>query len=255
MISVSYYKDNENSNWLSFDLGNNNYSNLFYTFCTDMVNSLSGLNDEKEELEYLKQRFYNWKKMFQNISTKELSEEKEQGIYGELYFLYKYMIPKYGVEKSILSWAGPHKFNKDFSIDETWYEIKTSSVNANTIEIRSINQLDSDVDGFLTVVKVEKMSMEYRGELSSIFELIQAIMGEITSIQIQDDFLNKLIELGVGPENNFGSRRYDTKNILLYSVSDKFPKLTRKNITFTEIENVTYTINLSQIDRFKVEEL
>lgn len=106
--------------------------------------------------------------MFQNISTKELSEEKEQGIYGELYFLYKYMIPKYGVEKSILSWAGPHKFNKDFSIDETWYEIKTSSVNANTIEIRSINQLDSDVDGFLTVVKVEKMSMEYRGELSSI---------------------------------------------------------------------------------------
>lgn len=86
MISVSYYKDNENSNWLSFDLENNNYSNLFYTFCTDMVNSLSGLNDEKEELEYLKQRFYNWKKMFQNISTKELSEEKEQGIYGELYF-------------------------------------------------------------------------------------------------------------------------------------------------------------------------
>ena len=54
MISVSYYKDNENSNWLSFDLENNNYSNLFYTFCTDMVNSLSGLNDEKEELEYLK---------------------------------------------------------------------------------------------------------------------------------------------------------------------------------------------------------
>ena len=53
MISVSYYKDNENSNWLSFDLENNNYSNLFYTFCTDIVNSLGGLNDEKEELEYL----------------------------------------------------------------------------------------------------------------------------------------------------------------------------------------------------------
>ena len=87
MISVSHYIDNENSNWLSFDLENNNYSNLFYTFCTDMVNSLSELNDEKEELEYLKQRFYNWKKMFQNISTKELSEEKEQRIYRELYFL------------------------------------------------------------------------------------------------------------------------------------------------------------------------
>ena len=28
MISVSYYKDNENLNWLSFDLENNNFSNF-----------------------------------------------------------------------------------------------------------------------------------------------------------------------------------------------------------------------------------
>ena len=158
MISVSYYKDNENLNWLSFDLENNNFSNLFYTFCSDIVNSLSNLNDEEQELNYLKKRFYNWKKMFQNISSKELSEEKEQGLYGELYFLYKYMIPKYGVDVAVSSWAGPHKFNKDFSVDETWYELKTSSVNATTVEIRSINQLDSDKIGYLSVVKVEKMS-------------------------------------------------------------------------------------------------
>ena len=65
MISVSYYKDNENLNWLSFDLENNNFSNLFYTFCSDIVNSLSNLNDEEQELNYLKKRFYNWKKMFE----------------------------------------------------------------------------------------------------------------------------------------------------------------------------------------------
>ncbi len=204
---------------------------------------------------YLKKRFYNWKKMFQNISSKELSEEKEQGLYGELYFLYKYMIPKYGVDVAVASWAGPHKFNKDFSVDETWYELKTSSVNATTVEIRSINQLDSDKIGYLSVVKVEKMSPEYKGKLSSIFELIQVIMNEISSISIQDDFLNKLIESGVGPENNFGSRRYDMKNIILYEVSKDFPRLTKTTINFNEIENVTYTINLSGIERFKAEEL
>lgn len=255
MISVSYYKDNENLNWLSFDLENNNFSNLFYTFCSDIVNSLSNLNDEEQELNYLKKRFYNWKKMFQNILSKELSEEKEQGLYGELYFLYKYMIPKYGVDVAVSSWAGPHKFNKDFSVDETWYELKTSSVNATTVEIRSINQLDSDKIGYLSVVKVEKMSPEYKGKLSSIFELIQVIMNEISSISIQDDFLNKLIESGVGPENNFGSRRYDMKNIILYEVSKDFPRLTKTTINFNEIENVTYTINLSGIERFKAEEL
>lgn len=255
MISVSYYKDNDNLNWLSFDLENNNYSNLFYTFCSDMVNSLSGLHNEEEEIEYLKQRFYNWKKMFQNISTKELSEEKEQGLYGELYFLYKYMIPKYGIDKSILSWAGPLKFNKDFSIDNTWYEIKTSSVSASSIKITSINQLDSEEDGYLGVVKVEKMSPEYKGKHSSILDLIQAIIEDVDSIQLQDNFLNKIIESGIGPENNFGSRRFEVKNSIIYEVSEQFPRLTKENIGFVEIENASYTINLSGIDRFKVEEL
>ncbi len=255
MISVSYYKDKENLNWLSFDLENNNFSNLFYIFCSDIVNSVNGLNDEKKELENLKRRFYNWKKMFQNVSIKELTEEKEQGIYGELYFLYKYMIPKYGIEKSILSWAGPYKYNKDFSIDNTWYEIKTSSVNTNTIDISSINQLESNVDGFLGVVKVEKMSTEYKGEMSTILKLIQLIMNEIVSIKIQEDFLNKLSEYGLGPENNYGSRNFVTKKVIIYDVSDDFPRLTKNNIKFIEIENVKYSINLSGIDKFKLEEL
>lgn len=255
MISVSHYKDNENLNWLSFDLEDNSFSNLFYTFCSDMISSLEDFNDEKEELEYLMRRFHNWKKMFQNLPTKKLSEEREQGLFGELYFLYKYMLPRYGIEKSILSWAGPLKFNKDFSIDDTWYEIKTASVNANSIKITSTSQLDSNQDGFLSVVKVEKMSPEYNGQLSSILDLIQVILEKIYDIQLQDEFLNKVIEYGVCPENSFGERRYDAKNIVMYNVSKDFPRLTENSIGFIEIENISYSINLSGINRFKVEEL
>jgi hypothetical protein len=80
-------------------------------------------------------------------------------------------------------------------------------------------------------------------------------MSEITSIQIQDDFLNKLIESGIGPENNFGSRKFDTKKIMIFNVSDGFPRLIKDNIPFIEIENVIYTISLSGIDKFLAEEL
>ena len=45
------------------------------------------------------------------------------------------------------------------------------------------------------------------------------------------------------------------KNIILYEVSKDFPRLTKTTINFNEIENVTYTINLSGIERFKAEEL
>ncbi len=254
IINVNYYRDSENY-WLSFDLEDNKFQNLFYTFCSDMVNSLSGLSDAKNELEYIKNRFYNWKKMFQNVTIKELSEEKEQGIFGELYFLYKYMIPKYGVDTSILSWAGPLKFNKDFSINDTWYEIKTSSVSSTNIKIISLSQLDSENEGFLSVVKVEKMSQEFNGNLSSVYNLIQLIMSQITTIKVQDDFLNKLVEYGLGPDNNFGSRQFDAKNVKLYLVNNKFPRLTKNEITYEEIDNVSYLLNLAGIEKYKVEEL
>lgn len=254
IINVNYYRDNENY-WLSFDLEDNKFQNLFYTFCSDMVNSLSGLSDTKNELEYIKNRFCNWKKMFQNVTIKELSEEKEQGIFGELYFLYKYMIPKYGVDTSTLSWAGPLKFNKDFSINDTWYEIKTSSVSSTNIKITSLSQLDSENEGFLSVVKVEKMSQEFNGNLSSVYNLIQLIMSQITTIKVQDDFLNKLVEYGLGPDNNFGSRKFDVKNVKLYLVNNKFPRLTKNEITYEEIDNVSYLLNLTCIEKYKVEEL
>lgn len=254
IINVNYYRDSENY-WLSFDLEDNKFQNLFYTFCSDMVNSLSDLSDAKNELEYIKNRFYNWKKMFQNVTIKELSEEKEQGIFGELYFLYKYMIPKYGVDTSILSWAGPLKFNKDFSINDTWYEIKTSSVSSTNIKITSLSQLDSENEGFLSVVKVEKMSQEFNGNLSSVYNLIQLIMSQITTIKVQDDFLNKLVEYGLGPDNNFGSRQFDVKNVKLYLVNNKFPRLTKNEITYEEIDNVSYLLNLTGIEKYKVEEL
>ena len=254
IINVNYYRDSENY-WLSFDLEDNKFQNLFYTFCSDMVNYLSGLSDAKNELEYIKNRFYNWKKMFQNVTIKELSEEKEQGIFGELYFLYKYMIPKYGVDTSILSWAGPLKFNKDFSINDTWYEIKTSSVSSTNIKITSLSQLDSENEGFLSVVKVEKMSQEFNGNLSSVYNLIQLIMSQITTIKVQDDFLNKLVEYGLGPDNNFGSRQFDVKNVKLYLVNNKFPRLTKNEITYEEIDNVSYLLNLTGIEKYKVEEL
>lgn len=255
IINVSYYKDNENLYWLSFDLEDNKFSNLFYIFCSDMVNSLIDLTDTKKELESVKSRFYSWKKMFQNVTTKELSEEREQGIFGELYFLYKYMIPKYGVDNSILSWSGPLKFNKDFSINNTWYEIKTSSVNSNNVKITSLSQLDAKNDGYLSVVKVEKMSQEFVGKLSSIYNLIQLIMSKINTIKVQDDFLNKLVEYGLGPDNNFGSRKFDIKNVKLYIVNDNFPRLTKEAIKYEEIDNISYLLNLSGLEKYKVEEL
>ena len=56
------------------------------------------------------------------------------------------------------SWMGPLLGHKDFEIDDTWYEVKSVNENAIQVTISSLEQLESDVNGYLVVVRLEDTS-------------------------------------------------------------------------------------------------
>ncbi len=251
VINVCIYKI-KGKWWICFDLEENNFSNLFYNFCQDMYEY--AISDSYNNLMLrVIERFGKWKEMFQKVSNSEISEEKEQGIFGELYFLYSFMFNKYGIEKSILSWGGPDNNSKDFSNDNTWYEIKTSGALSKEITISSLEQLDSDVDGFLVNINVEKMSNEFSNGKSSVPELFHLIKERIKDENVKIIFLSKIVELNVDTELSINTRKYDVKYIKNYLVNDSFPKLTKKNINHLEITDVSYKIDIPSLKRFEVD--
>lgn len=254
MLKVIQGKEGENVYWTCFDLLNSDFKKIFYSFSEDIVNSISDLDNEKAELNMIKDRFYIWKVMFKKIAN-SLSTEKEQGLFGELFFLNNYMISKYGVNQSIKSWAGPLGFNKDFSIDETWYEVKTISVNSIEVKITSLSQLSSNIVGNLSIVRVEKMSNEFTGSQSSILDIFNDILLKTDSSEIKEILIKKMIEYGFNPESEYQKSKFDVKNISIYKVDDSFPKLLESDIKYQEIDNVTYQIIIKTIEKFKVEEL
>lgn len=250
-LRVSLGQESDNVYWTCFDLLNPSGNIVFYAFCNDLVDSIIDIYDEKEALLELKNRYHSWKSMFRN--KRKMSPETNQGLFGELYFIDKYLLNRYNVDDVIDSWAGPNGYSKDFSINDTWFEVKTALSTSTTIKISSIGQLSSTTPGNLVVIKLDKMSESYDDGYSNIFDLFKSIMAKIKSNETKEKFIEKLLKYGFDIDENANAEKYKFMNISIYYVDEDFPRLTEKDIKFQEIGKITYELILSALEKFKKE--
>ena len=189
VISVEQYKDVETYTLL-FLLEKEDLLERFCTFCQDLLESILGITDDTEGYNAICNRYASWKRLFKPHHG-TLTEPEIMGLIGELLFLKNEMIPQYGEAKALESWMGPEKTNKDFSIDSVWYEVKTVTASKESVHISSIEQLDSDVTGYLAVYKLEKMGPTYDG--IKLNQLANKIMTLIRNDFYKDLFASKLL--------------------------------------------------------------
>ncbi len=242
-------KDSTNF-WTCFDLMDDSLLNVFCTFGEDLISSIFGENNEQLALNKLKLRYKTWLALFRR-SRSPLSKEKAQGLYGELYFLKNKMIPLYGISDSINSWSGPDSYSKDFSIKDSWYEIKTISNGSPIVKISSIQQLSSDYEGKLVVIKVEEMSDAFSSPSDSIYKICQDVLTQIKDNEVKDTFLTKLSEIGYDFCDELGNKKYNVSSVSNYIVNNQFPILRETDIKSQAVNNVSYDLILKLIDAFK----
>lgn len=251
-IKVTQGKESDEVYWTCFDLINEVAKDLFFIFCESLIESIENIEDEYDALNSIRERYYSWKLLLKNKG--KMSYESYQGLFGELYYLSEVLGLNQGIEKAISSWVGPDGYSKDFSINDTWYEIKTIGTSSTIIKINSLSQLDSDVLGHLICVQVEKMSDQFDDGMCSVPKLYKKIINKIVSHQVRENFINKLIKYGyVDDDNSRNNRKFEVKRINSYLVDDKFPRMTRTDIKQSAISNVTYDLLISAIDKYKEE--
>ena len=177
-----------------------------------------------------------------------MTEPEIMGLIGEMLFLKNEMIPAYGTDKAIDSWMGSEKTNKDFSVDNVWYEVKAVSAGKDSVHISSIEQLDSDATGYLAVYKLEKMSPGYDGvKLSS---LANEIMTLVSNDFYKEMFAGKLMSYGFDWSSDYDNFVYSQSSFAKYVVSEGFPRISRSSIALP-IVKVQYELILSNIDKYK----
>lgn len=247
-IKVTQGKESEGVYWTCFDLLNEEAKEVFFIFCESLIESIVGEQDESKAINKIKDRYYSWKLL---LKTKgRMSYELYQGLYGELYFLYSEFAQQSSLEEAVMAWVGPDGYSKDFSVENNWFEIKTIGTSSTTVKINSLTQLDSEIDGKLVVITVEKMSDQFNTGLCGVHQLYEAILTNLNNPILKEEFVNKVLKYGyIDDDNALNNHKYEVKSIRYYKVDKDFPKLTRTNVNNPAFSNVTYEILINAIEK------
>lgn len=238
-------------NTLRFTLLEEEVSGLFYVFCKDLIEQTRNLPDAGMGYKAVTNRFFQWKQMFIGSRKKRLTEHEIMGLIGELIFIRDWLSVKVGYPDAIKSWSGQELTHKDFSFGDEWFEVKAVSRGRPTVRISSLEQLESQKDGELIIVPLEKMSEEYNGV--TLNKLYVEICKLIPDGDVRELFMKKIALQGYEYSNFYDEFVYVADTMRRYRVTKGFPRLVRSEVP-DSIANCIYDILLRDIEQFAIRE-
>lgn len=241
--------------WIYISLIDSEAKNVFFSFCNDILDTISNQNDFQALCVALKNRINCWKKLFSK-THKPLSAESIKGLTGEFLFIDKFLSPIIGIKEAIKSWSGPLGTSKDFAYKEFWFEIKTIAAQSPTVKINSLNQLFDINDGYLVVYKAEETSQMFSSDTSDVMTIYENILKKISELgdqELYEIFFDKLAKIGFAPDEDYKSYKYKIYDPIFYKVNKDFPRLTEENVKFQEIAKISYELILKMIEKYRSE--
>ena len=237
---------------ITFSLVDDSLIDLFAHFCEDMVTTSLAVNDLSRAADYVSGRYHVWQRFFSKTKNGFLSFEEIKGLIGEIIILKDCMIEKYGEDKALQSWSGTEMTDQDFSVDSTWYEVKTTVSGSGTVKISSVEQLDSDQDGHLAVVTLDKTS-ESDSTRITLNSAYMTMCNAFTSDENREQFKNRVLAYGYLFDKYYDKYGFKYKGYTLYKVNKQFPCIRKENLP-TAATSVKYDLNLPVIESFKEEQ-
>ena len=121
----------------------NRHRDIFSTLSEDLIHQVADIASEPELIKLLLLRLEKWRLLFEKMGQQGLLNEAQRALYGELYFLRKFLQNVSNAEYCINSWKGIEKSVQDFQFADWAVEVKTThGKNQQKLHISSERQLD-----------------------------------------------------------------------------------------------------------------
>lgn len=221
---------------------------IFFVVLQDIVETLIE-QPEKETIFLIKEILLKWNTFFQFDKNYILSENVQQGLYGELYILEK--VIKLRGENAINCWTGCNAESHDFYFGKDALEVKSSSSKRpDKVNISNEFQLDdTGLIGRLYLMYIKMKKSEIDGE--SLPDIVERIADKL-STNSRLTFLNKLLKVGyLHQMPEIYTLCFRTREESCYAVKDGFPRITTKTIS-KGIGSVDYVVSLDACNPFQI---
>lgn len=225
---------------------------VFYKLINDLVDAVDKVKSESLAQKKLILRYNEWQRLFEEESKISLDYSTIVGLLGELVFIKDFMISKYGIENSIKSWTGPIGADKDFFIEDNWYEVKTKSLNKKNIHISTETQLKTNKKGYLAVINYEKASekAEKSVNIVSVYKDLIRLISDNEDVKLLN---SKLAKVGFAPKEEYQEYSFIIHEIDIYNVTESFPNIDTNEI-HPAITNIKYDLYLPEIQSFRIKD-
>lgn len=245
----------ETNNLLIIKLTNIELLEIFEVLCENLINSVSSITDQKKVIKKVLVQLEKWKTLFDSFNNNGLSAPEQQGLYGELFFLRKFLnkgLPFYAI---LSSWVGVDRALRDFQYKSWALEVKTTtSNNHQRLCISSERQLDEDLLDYLYLYHLSVETSEGNGETLNhiIAEISDLIKSDFTTLNL---FNQKLMEVGYFQKDIkiYSTKYYKKRNENFYRVQGDFPRIKESELK-DGVGDVKYSVIIDNCNEYLIPE-
>ncbi|CAG0967593.1 hypothetical protein METP3_01239 [Methanosarcinales archaeon] len=255
VMAVSFPEDDEDHATLELILTDSRFNDIFTNLVQDVVDNITAQKNEKSMIKAFIERLVKWQQFLDRYGQEGLGDEAQRGLYGELWFMRKYLIPILGINKAIDAWKGPARKAQDFQFSDCAVEVKTTiSKQHQKMNIASERQLDDTGLASLFLQHLSLMESSGSGEtLNDIVEDIRkTIADEPAASQKMEDSLFDAGYLNA-QAHRYNKTGYNVRYSSIFRVNEGFPRITERDLA-NGVGDVHYSINVSECMHYAVTE-
>lgn len=238
---------------LQLVLANRRFKDIFTVLVQDIAENIAYIPVESDAISTLATRLRRWQLFLEKHEPEGLSDEFQQGLYGELWFLRQVILPNIGLN-GVFYWLGPEAANQDFNFAGCAIEVKaTVSQNPQKLSISNENQLD---EISLNALFLIHLSLDIRKGGETLPEMVESIRVVLeVALASRDLFEKRLFQAGYldihAPK--YDETVYSHRSSKYYRVEQSFPRIVSTDLK-QGVMQVRYGIELISCQPYAIAE-
>jgi hypothetical protein len=221
------------------------YRDVFGTLGDDVATVVAGAATEALGVKLLLGRLHTWERFVSRFGPDRLSDEQQVGLFAELYFLTREIIPVVAATAAVRAWRGPYMEAQDFRFRAVAVEVKASTArDPSSFQVSNLDQLDA---GTLDALLVHHVAVEADAAAGDTLpEMVDKARASLIASDpaAASDLDRSLMEVGyLDIHADSYVRIFRVAEVRWLRVAEAFPRLTRASVP-AGVGAVSYSVTL-----------